>query len=162
MAFTFTPVKLCLIIKIYSDNESLQKTKEFLKSKLDEFELKEADMMGQIKKYADLVEHIEQEKNRAFTERDQYAEEKANADRKIEEFLKEFHDNLLKEKKQIVENVDVEIERLNETVRELEVKSFKQESLIDRLTREKIGLVSDLESFKSKCNSIDLDTHQVS
>ena len=118
-------------------------------------------MIGQIKKYADVVEHVEKERDRAFIERDQYAEEKANSDRKIEEFLREFQENLLREKSQIVQNVNVEIERLGESVKELEVKGFKQESLIDRLTREKIGLVSELESFKTKCNSIDLDTHQV-
>ncbi len=43
----------------------------------------------------------------------------------------------------------------------LEEKLFKQDNLVDRLTRDKISLTSELESYKKKCNSIDLDTHQV-
>lgn len=38
---------------------------------------------------------------------------------------------------------------------------FKQENLIDRLTRDKISLLNEVESYKQKCNSIDVDTHQV-
>jgi hypothetical protein len=33
--------------------------------------------------------------------------------------------------------------------------------LIDRLTRDKVSLTSELESYKKKCNSIDIDTHQM-
>ena len=43
----------------------------------------------------------------------------------------------------------------------LEERLFKQDNLVDRLTRDKISVVSELESYKKKCNSIDLDTHQV-
>lgn len=94
-------------------------------------------------------------------EKDQYAQEKMNSDQKIEEFLREFQENLNKEKRQVVENVNEEIEQLNGTIKELETKAFKQESTIDKLTRDKIGLISELESCKKKCNSIDLDTHQM-
>ena len=38
---------------------------------------------------------------------------------------------------------------------------LKQENLIDRLTREKLSYISDLENYKKKCDSIDLDTQQV-
>lgn len=38
---------------------------------------------------------------------------------------------------------------------------FKQESLVDRLTRDKVSLTSELESYKQKCNSIDFDNHHV-
>lgn len=44
---------------------------------------------------------------------------------------------------------------------ELEERLFKQESLVDRLTRDKISLLSELESYKQKCNSIDVDNHNV-
>lgn len=44
----------------------------------------------------------------------------------------------------------------------MEEKLIKQENLIDRLTRDKISLTSELESYKKKCNDFDLDTHQVS
>lgn len=44
---------------------------------------------------------------------------------------------------------------------ELEERLFKQESLVDRLTRDKVSLTSDLESYKQKCNSIDFDNHNV-
>ena len=42
-----------------------------------------------------------------------------------------------------------------------EGKFLRQESLIDRLTRDKISLISEVENYKSKFNSIDLETHQV-
>ena len=154
-------IKSLFIFWNFSDNEQLIKSKDFLKSKLEASEIKESDLITQIKKYADLVEHIELEKNQAVLEKDQYAQEKMNSDQKIEEFLREFQENLNKEKRQVVENVNEEIEQLNGTIKELETKAFKQESTIDKLTRDKIGLISELESCKKKCNSIDLDTHQV-
>ena len=43
----------------------------------------------------------------------------------------------------------------------LEERLFKQENQIDRLTRDKVSLTSEVESYKKKCNSIDFDTHQV-
>lgn len=129
---------------------------------MDESEIKEADLISQVKKYVDLVKHIEQEKDQAVMEKDHYAQEKLNSDKKIEEFLKEFQENLIKEKQLIVANVDDQIEKANAVVKELEEKCFKQEALIDKLTRDKIQVVSEMESYKKKCNSIDLDTHQVS
>ena len=148
-------------MKIFSDNEQLTKSKHFLRSKIEDFELKESDLISQVKKYADLVTHIERGKDQAVLEKEQYAQDKQNSDKKIEEFLNEFQENLISEKKIIVENVEIQIEKANLIIAELEEKCFKQESLIDRLTRDKIGLISENESYKNKCNSIDLDTHQV-
>ena len=34
-----------------------------MKSKIDEFEIKESDLVAQIKKYVDLVKYLEMEKN---------------------------------------------------------------------------------------------------
>jgi hypothetical protein len=43
----------------------------------------------------------------------------------------------------------------------LEEKVFKQESQIERLTREKLSSLEEVESYKKKCNSIDFDAHQM-
>ena len=101
------------------------------------------------------------EKNQACLEKEQYAELKLNSDKKYEEFLNEFNENLYKEKKQIIENVDSQMKEYAANAQALDEKIFKQENAIDRLTRDKISLISELESYKKKCNSIDLDTHQV-
>lgn len=154
-------IKIRQIENLKIDNEQLTKSKDFLRSKLDDSEYKESDLITQVKKYADLVKHIEHEKDQAILEKQQCAQEKLNSDNKIEEFLKEFQTNLSNEKKLIVENVETQIEQANEKCGQLEERCFKQEALIDRLTRDKIGLISEMESYKSKCNSIDLDTHQM-
>ena len=123
--------------------------------------MKENELIGQIKKNVDLVKHLEMEKNQACLEKEQYAEQKLNSDKKYEAFLNEFNENLYKEKKQIIENVDAQMKEYAANAQTLEEKIFKQENAIDRLTRDKISLISELESYKKKCNSIDLDTHQV-
>lgn len=37
----------------------------------------------------------------------------------------------------------------------------KNETLIDRLTREKCSMGNELNEYKNKYNTIDVDTHQV-
>ncbi len=140
----------------------MAKTKDFLRSKLDEHELKEADLIGQVKRYADLVRHIEQEKEQGCVEKEQYRQDKLLSEKKIEEFLKEFQENLIKEKQTIMDNVESQLEQNTEKMAELENRCFKQEALIDRLTRDKVSLQSEMEGYKTKCNTVDLEAFQMS
>jgi hypothetical protein len=41
----------------------MEKSKEFLKKKVEEMETKENELLAQVKKHYDLVEHLEMEKN---------------------------------------------------------------------------------------------------
>jgi hypothetical protein len=41
----------------------LKKSKAYLKAKVDEYDAKEADFEAQMKKYVDLVKHLELERN---------------------------------------------------------------------------------------------------
>ena len=99
-----------------SENEQLIKSKEFFKQKADELESKESELISQIKKYVELVDHLEMEKNRALVEKDQYQNEKVEADQKYENFLKEFNANMFKEKEKIVENIETQIKSSTEQV----------------------------------------------
>ena len=56
------------------------------------------------------------EKNRALVEKDQYQNEKVEADQKYENFLKEFNANMFKEKEKIVENIETQIKSSTEQV----------------------------------------------
>ncbi len=66
------------------------------------------------------------------------------------------------EKEYVVSNMEAKLGSLNEQNKTMEERLFKQENLIDRLTRDKITLISELETYKNKCNSLDFDAHQVS
>jgi len=114
-----------------------------------------------VKRYADLVRHIEQEKEQLCVEKEQYRQDKLMSDRKIDDFLKEFQENLMKEKQAIVANVESQLDQNNVRAGELEARCFKQETLIDRLTRDKVNLQSELESYKTKCNTVDLEAFQM-
>ena len=46
-----------------SQIEQLSKTKDFLKNKVSDCEMREAEFIDQIGKYTDLVKHLELEKN---------------------------------------------------------------------------------------------------
>ncbi len=46
-----------------SEKEQLNKSNEYLKIKIDEYEMRENDLLAQIKKHIDLVKHLEMEKN---------------------------------------------------------------------------------------------------
>jgi hypothetical protein len=46
--------------------EQLTKSKDYMKSKLEECELKEMEMITKINKSSDLVKHLEMEKNQVF------------------------------------------------------------------------------------------------
>ena len=56
------------------------------------------------------------EKNRALVEKDQYQSEKLEADQKYESFLKEFNQNMLKEKEKIVDNIETQLKSSTEQV----------------------------------------------
>lgn len=58
------------------------------------------------------------EKTRALAEKEQFLNDKLQADRKYEEFLKEFNENMLKEKEKIVENIENQIKVSTEQVSE--------------------------------------------
>ena len=73
-------------------------------------------MISQIKKYVDLVNHLELEKNQANTEKEQYQVEKLEADQRYEKLLKEIEANMLKEKEKIVENIENQIRISTEQV----------------------------------------------
>jgi len=73
-------------------------------------------LIGQIKKYVELVDHLEMEKNSAINEKDQYHNVKIETDQKYENFLKEFNQNMLKEKEKIVENIEIQIKSSTEQV----------------------------------------------
>lgn len=73
-------------------------------------------MISQIKKYVDLVNHLELEKNQANTEKEQYQVEKLEADQRYEKLLKEIEANMLKEKENIVENIETQIRISTEQV----------------------------------------------
>lgn len=94
----------------------MNKTKDFLRIKIEEFESKELDLIEQIKKYVDLVNHLEMEKNRATVEKEQYLNEKLEANEKYEAFLREFNENMTKEKGKIVENIETQIKASTEQV----------------------------------------------
>jgi hypothetical protein len=78
--------------------------------------LKEVDLVSQIKKYVDLVNHLELEKNQANTEKEQYQVEKCDADKRYEKLLKEMDENMFKEKEKIVENIETQIRISTEQV----------------------------------------------
>jgi hypothetical protein len=73
-------------------------------------------LISQIKKYVDLVNHLELEKNQANTEKEQYQVEKLEADQRYEKLLKEIEANMLKEKEKIVENIETQIRISTEQV----------------------------------------------
>ncbi|CAF0876579.1 unnamed protein product [Brachionus calyciflorus] len=154
-------IKLRQIDSLKNEIDLLNKSKVYMKNKLEECEAKENELLSQIKKYVDLVKHLEMEKNQAYGERDIYREDKINTDKKLETILRDFNEKILSEKEIILENVESQIKKLTEENQILEERSFKQENLIDRLTRDKIDLISELESYKQKCNSIDFDTHRM-
>lgn len=60
--FSFFKIKF-LYLNILSEIEQLNKSKFYLKQKCDEFEVKENDLLSQVKRYVDLVKHMELEKN---------------------------------------------------------------------------------------------------
>lgn len=117
--------------------------------------------MAQVNKYLELVKHIELEKDQANSEKEQYAQEKLKSDKKIETIISEYQENLNSEKKQVIEGMESEINKQSKMIQELEEKAFNQESLVDRLTRDKISLTSELEGLKKRLNSIDVDNVQV-
>jgi hypothetical protein len=51
-----------------SQVEQLVKSKDYMKNKLEECELKEMDLIGQINKFTDLVKLLEMEKNQVAIE----------------------------------------------------------------------------------------------
>ena len=50
------------ILFFLSEKEQLNKSNEYLKIKIDEYEMRENDLLAQIKKHIDLVKHLEMEK----------------------------------------------------------------------------------------------------
>lgn len=87
--------------------------------------------------------------------------DKLSSDKKLEEIMRDFSDKIVKEKGVVLDNVESELRALTQLNQQLEERLFKQENLIDRLTRDKVSLTNEVESYKKKCDSIDFDTHQV-
>lgn len=109
-------LKIRQIENLKLENEQLKKSKQFLKSKVEELESKENDLIEQIKKYVDLVKHLEMERNQAVAEREQFYTDKLNTDKKLETILSEFNEKMLKEKELILNNVESQVKQLTEQV----------------------------------------------
>ena len=59
-------IKLRQIENLRNDNEQLARSKEHLSGKLDEAEMRELDLLAQLKRHDDLVKHLEFEKKKVI------------------------------------------------------------------------------------------------
>jgi sulfur carrier protein ThiS len=107
-----------------SENDSLNKSKKYLNSKIEDFEEKEADLMGQINKYADLVKHLEMQTSQAVAEKEQAVLEKHNSDKRIESLIEDFNGRLSKERETALRDIDKQIRLLTDQVNLFDLSPF--------------------------------------
>ena len=105
----------------------LNKSNDYLKVKIEEYEMRENDLMAQIKKHIDLVKHLEMEKNQALNERDQFQAEKLKSEQKLEGILAEFNNKISKEKEVVVNNFESQFKSINEQVIQIYRDSERKE-----------------------------------
>ncbi|CAF4553506.1 unnamed protein product [Rotaria sp. Silwood1] len=132
-------MNMCLFI--HRENETNKLKLQKIQVKLEQIEAKEQEILNKLKESLAITEQNKFERVEAIVERDQIKIELVETQKRLKKFLDEINDKIINEKQNI-------------EIRQIEEQCTQYELTIDRLTREKISLATDIDTTDSIKHSI--------
>ncbi|CAF5066733.1 unnamed protein product, partial [Rotaria sp. Silwood1] len=96
----------------------------------------------------------------AIVERDQIKIELVEIQKRLKKFLDEINDKVINEKQNIEVIYQDRLKENTEKIRQIEEQCTQYELTIDRLTREKISLATDIDVWKERFQQQEIDLSQ--
>ncbi|CAF3489715.1 unnamed protein product [Rotaria sp. Silwood1] len=136
---------MCLFI--HRENETNKLKLQKIQVKLEQIEAKEQEILNKLKESLAITEQNKFERVEAIVERDQIKIELVETQKRLKKFLDEINDKIINEKQNI-------------EIRQIEEQCTQYELTIDRLTREKISLATDIDVWKERFQQQEIDLSQ--
>ncbi|CAF1150781.1 unnamed protein product [Rotaria sp. Silwood1] len=151
-------MNMCLFI--HRENETNKLKLQKIQVKLEQIEAKEQETLNKLKESLAITEQDKFERVEAIVERDQIKIELVEIQKRLKKFLDEINDKVINEKQNIEVIYQDRLKENTEKIRQIEEQCTQYELTIDRLTREKISLATDIDVWKERFQQQEIDLSQ--
>ncbi|CAH1791029.1 unnamed protein product [Owenia fusiformis] len=148
--------------KITKERDELTETITQLKARLDELKKNEEDSYEQVKKSLELVEAAQLDKTQALVQSEQLREEVSNSRQRMEQLILDGQKSIQEERKIVRKECELEMNELNSKVKELLETNTTLEAQIEKVTREKMSTMAELQQSRHQIQSYDDDYNRSS
>ncbi|KAI0237435.1 hypothetical protein LSAT2_012032 [Lamellibrachia satsuma] len=143
--------------KVSRERDELVTELTGMRARYDDLKVREEDAYQQVKRSVEMVEQAQLEQTQALVQREQLKEELVNMQLRIEEHAEQMQKKMTEERELVRKETAAEREELNTKMKELTVQLVESQNQLERVTRDKITLMSELHCVKGQIDSVDMD-----
>ncbi|KAG2467111.1 SDCG8 protein, partial [Polypterus senegalus] len=153
LAQTHTNVHIQAIERLTRERDELMSVLSSLRSDLNEVQQRELNAFQQVKQAVEMAEEANLEKTKAMFQCEQLRNEIARQRERLDKELAVEQEKIARARDEVKEEMQKDKQTLKATAMHLSEKVASLESQIERLTREKDSLASQLEDAQKHCIS---------
>ncbi|XP_072031037.1 serologically defined colon cancer antigen 8 homolog isoform X2 [Amphiura filiformis] len=147
--------------RITKERDDLMNTLTTMKTTMDDLKHREADAYEQVKNSINMVEQAQLEKTQALVQKEQVSEDVEKLEQRMTELIAEHQEKLIKERQLTRKECDGQIEQLNQKIAELSQDLVSSQGIVDKVSREKVALMTELEQAKNQIMKHEQEVGQV-
>ncbi|XP_071799756.1 serologically defined colon cancer antigen 8 homolog isoform X2 [Asterias amurensis] len=148
--------------RVTNERDELMDTLGRLKATMNDLKEREANAYHQVKQSVTMVEQAQLEKTELLVQREQVKEDQLRLQQRMEEMILDHQRKLLQEREFTRKESKHELEQLGHKVAKLTEELGSANNQVDRVTREKVAIMSELEQYKSQIMQHSSEISQVS
>ncbi|ELU12898.1 hypothetical protein CAPTEDRAFT_223139, partial [Capitella teleta] len=145
------------IERITKERDDLVEQMATMKSRYEQLKQREDESYGQVKSSVHLVEQAQLEMTQALVEREQLKEQLSGMRERMEQHVAELHRKVDHERQIIRAETGLERDELHNQVKELGKQLAESQSQVDRLSRDKVNLMSEVGHKRGQIDLFDED-----
>ncbi|XP_022103660.1 serologically defined colon cancer antigen 8 homolog isoform X2 [Acanthaster planci] len=148
--------------RITSERDELMETLTRLRASTNDLRQRELNAYNQVKQSVTMVEQAQLEKTELLVQREQLRDDQARLQQRMEETILEHQRKLLQERELTRKECQHEMEQLSQKITKLTEDLGSSQNQLDRVTREKVAVQSEMEQYKSQIMQHSSEISQVS
>ncbi|XP_069119016.1 LOW QUALITY PROTEIN: serologically defined colon cancer antigen 8 homolog [Argopecten irradians] len=143
------------IDRLTKERDELMEHVTVLKGRVSEMVGREEEAYQQMKKGIELVEQAQFEQTQAMVHKEQLSEELNNMRQRFDAHINDTQIKMNKDRESVRRENNTIVEELNGKVKELNLQTAAMSTQVDKVTREKVALINELDELKIQLRRYD-------
>ncbi|KAK3597838.1 hypothetical protein CHS0354_029408 [Potamilus streckersoni] len=150
-----------IVNRLTKERDDLMEMVGKLKSQLQEMSSREEEAYEQMKKGIELVEEAQLEQTQAMIQKEQLAEELNNMKQRFDTHVHDAQVRIQEERESVRKENKAVVHELNTKIRELTEQLAGTQNQMEKVTRDKVAMMSELEDVKIQLRRYDKEVSMV-
>ncbi|KAL3873813.1 hypothetical protein ACJMK2_036898 [Sinanodonta woodiana] len=150
-----------LVNRLTKERDDLMEMVGRLKSQLQEMSSREEEAYEQMKKGIELIEEAQLEQTQAMIQKEQLAEELNNMKQRFDTHVHDAQIRIQEERESVRKENKAVVHELNTKIRELTEQLAATQTQMEKVTRDKVAMMAELEDLKIQLRRYDKEVSMV-